>query len=233
MQAKTHDHTYKRYDKELQKLRQQVAHMGDHVSHQLNLLLNHIEAGDPENFEEVIENDVSINGMEVKASKTVLRLLAKRAPMGSDLRMIIAASRTVTDLERIGDEVVSMAKTLITGSDMRLYDEKSVAQSLESLISTSMNLLDRALLAVQNDDDVSARALIDEHVNKDGRFHKQSEELVLCVKEDYDSMQQSFHAAMLINALNRISDHISNICEHIIFYLTGEDIRHQNETEKA
>jgi len=229
MHATTHDHTYKRYDKELHKLREQVSRMGDQVSRQMNLLLNHLESGDQESFEEIIENDITINGMEMKASKTVLRLLAKRAPVGVDLRMIIASSRTVTDLERIGDEVVSMAKTLISNKDLGSCDDKSVAQSMEGLISTAMNLLDRALLASQNDDDEAARALVGEHGHKDSRFHKQSEDLVVCVKEHYDSMLQSFHAALLINSLTRISDHIVNICEHVIFYLTGEDIRHQDE----
>jgi phosphate uptake regulator len=92
-----------------------------------------------------------------------------------------------------------------------------------------MNLLDRALLAAQNDDEQSARSLLSEQVQKGGAFDKQAEELVLCVKEHYDSMQQSFHAAMLINALTRISAHVGNICEHIIFSITGEDIRHQDE----
>ena len=138
MQAKTHDHTYKRYDKELQKLREQVARMGDHVSQQLNLLLNHLESADKESFEEIIENDVSINGMEVKASKTVIRLLAKRAPMGSDLRLIIASSRTVTELERIGDEVVSMAKTLMADGELGVCKGASVAEALEALIASSI-----------------------------------------------------------------------------------------------
>ncbi len=229
MQAKTHDHTYKRYDKELQKLREQVARMGDHVSQQLNLLLNHLESADKESFEEIIENDVSINGMEVKASKTVIRLLAKRAPMGSDLRLIIASSRTVTELERIGDEVVSMAKTLMADGELGVCKGASVAEALEALIASSMNLLDRALLASQNDDESSARALLDEDVRKGGHFHNQAEELEKCVKEHYETTQHSFQAALLLNALTRISSHISNICEHIVFYITGEDIRHQDE----
>ena len=225
------NHTYKRYDKELNKLRDQISRMGNHVSRQLNLLLNHLETGDPEQFEEIIENDVTINGMEVKASKTVIRLLAKRSPVGGDLRMIIASSRIVTELERVGDEIVAMAKTLMAGSELGICEDKSVAQTLETLIATAMNLLDRALLAAQNDDEVAAKALIDEHVQKGGRFHKEAEELVLCVKEHYDSTQQSFHAALLINALTRISDHVSNICEHIIFSITGEDIRHLDEED--
>lgn len=228
MQASTHQHTYRRYDKELHKLRDQVARMGDRVSRQMDLLLNHLETGDAEHYDEVIENDVTINGMEVKVSKTVIRLLAKRSPVGSDLRLIISSSRVVTELERIGDEVVSMAKTLMSVPQLGTCEDKSVAQTLQSLIATAMNLLDRALLAAQNDDENAARVLMAEYVNKDGDFHHKAEELVVCVKENYDSMQQSFQSALLVNSLTRIAAHISNICEHIVFYISGEDIRHED-----
>ena len=75
---------------------------------------------------------------------------------------------------------------------------------------------------------IAATALIDEHVKKGGSYHQQAHELIVCVEEHYDSSQKSFYAAMLVNALMRISDHICNICEHIIFLVSGEDVRHQD-----
>lgn len=219
-------HIYKRYDTELNKLRDQVAGMGDMVSKQLDLMLANLHDNSDERFEDVIENDVTINGMEVKASKTVIKLLAKRAPMGKDLRMIIASSRMVTELERIGDEIVSMAKSLRNSGELGICGDKSVVETLEGLISTAMNLLDRALLAAQNEDVDSANNLIRDYVKKGGPYHQQAHELITCVEEHYDSSQKSFYAAMLVNALMRISDHICNICEHIIFLVLGEDVRH-------
>lgn len=221
-------HTYKRYDKELSKLRDQVSRMGDQVSQQLELLLeSHQQEGD-EQLEEIVDNDVMINGMEVKASKTVIKLLAKRAPMGKDLRMIIASSRTVTELERIGDEVVSMAKSLKGNDQIHVCEDDPASESLESLIVSVMNLLGRALLATKNDDDSAATVLIEEEVEKGGRFHQKAHSLIECIKRHSDSTQQSFDAALLVNALMRISDHVCNICEHIIFLVSGEDIRHQD-----
>ena len=221
-------HTYKRYDKELNKLRDQVAGMGDMVSKQLDLMLENLRNDSEDRFEDVIENDDTINGMEVKASKTVIKLLAKRAPMGKDLRMIIASSRMVSELERIGDEIVSMAKSLLSTGELGICGEKSVVDTLEELISSAMNLLDRALLAAQNEDEVAATSLIEEHVKKGGAYHQQAQALIGCVEEHYDSSQKSFYAALLVNALMRISDHISNICEHIVFLVSGEDVRHQD-----
>lgn len=221
-------HTYKRYDKELNKLKDQVSNMGEQVSMQLDLLLASHQQKSDEQLEEIVDNDVAINGMETKASKTVIKLLAKRAPMGKDLRMIIASSRTVTELERIGDEIVSMAKAIKNNDQIHVCEDDQASVTLESLIVTAMNLLDRALLAARNDDDSAASVLIAEEVQKGGRFHQDANGLIECIRERSGSIQQSFDAALLVNALMRISDHICNICEHVIFLVSGEDIRHQD-----
>lgn len=234
MTVTTHQHTFKRYDKELQKLRDQIARMGDLVSRQMDLLLNNFDVSDTANYEEVIEGDLSINGMEIKASKIIIRLLAKRAPVGVDLRLVIASSRMITDLERIGDEIVSMAKTLMAGEELGICDNQKVLQLLQTLTATAMNMLDRTLLAANNDDEAAARMLIEKYVGVTGSYIKDTEELVLCVQENYEDKQRTFHAALLINSLQRISRHISNICEHIVFYISGEDIRHaEGEGEVA
>lgn len=227
------NHTYKRYDKELSKLKQQVERMGDEVSSQMDLLLNHLEEQDiSDNFEDIIDNDVSINGMEVKASKTVIKLLAKRAPMGKDLRFIIAASRMVTDLERIGDEVVVMARSLVESHKLPECDEKSITVNLAGLVASAMNLLDRALLAAQNEDIDTANAMIENHLKKGGSYHEQAQELIVCIKKNYESIDMSFNMALQANALQRICDHVCNICEHIVFLVSGDDIRHQEDLDQ-
>ena len=212
MEHTDQNHTYKRYDKELSKLKKQVATMGDQVTSQFDLLLEQLGRKSEADFEQLIENDITINGMEVKASKTVIRLLAKRAPMGRDLRFIIASSRIVTDLERIGDEVVSMAKSLSDSIHLGICDS-------------------RVLLASQNEDEKTAGIILKTDLDRDGTYRQQASKLTVCVREHYDSLEQSFNVAMQINALTRIADHICNICEHVIFLVTGEDIRHQNEGE--
>ncbi|MGD2119186.1 MAG: phosphate signaling complex protein PhoU [Chromatiales bacterium] len=231
MEHTDQNHTYKRYDKELGKLKKQVANMGDHVTSQLDLLLEQLNRGGEADFESLVENDVTINGMEVKASKTVIRLLAKRAPVGRDLRFIIASSRIVTDLERIGDEVVAMAKSLADSIHLGICDTREVSSDLSNLIARSMNLLDRALLAAQNEDEKTAQDIMSNDLLRGGGFHEEANKLIVCVREHYDSMEQSFNVALQVNALTRIADHICNICEHVVFLVTGEDIRHQNEGE--
>ena len=223
-------HTLRRYDKELQKLKQQVEKMGHYVSNQIELVLDHIEDDQPSmEFDDVFENDVTINGMEVKASKTVIRLLAKQAPVGKDLRFIIAVSRIVTELERIGDEVVTIARSFDDQALTIPCTEQSVTVSVSSLLASAKNLLDRALLAAQNDDVETATNMINHHLAKQGTYYEDAQRLVACIKKHHESTEESFNAALQANSLKRICDHICNICEHTVFLVSGEDIRHKED----
>lgn len=221
-------HTLRRYDKDLQKLKRQVEKMGTHVSGQIKLVIDHLEQEPADlDFDDVLENDISINGMEVKASKSVLRLLAKQSPVGKDLRFIIAVSRIVTELERIGDEVVTIARSFHHQNEVSPCAEKSLEVSLTSLLASAGNLLDRAMLAAQNDDLETAMAMIEKHLARDGSYYEDAEELVNCIKKHHESIDEGFNAALQANSLKRICDHICNICEHTVFLVSGEDIRHQ------
>lgn len=223
-------HTLRRYDKELLKLKQQVEKMGNHVSTQIDLVLEHLESDQPASeFDDVYENDVTINGMEVKASKTVIRLLAKQAPVGKDLRFIIAVSRIVSELERIGDEVVTIARSFGDQSQVTPCTEQSVTVSVVSLLASAKNLLDRALLAAHNDDVETATSMIAKHLHREGSYYHDTDELVDCIKKHHETIDESFNAALQANSLRRICDHICNICEHTVFLVEGEDIRHQDD----
>jgi phosphate transport system protein len=220
-------HTLKRYDKELDKLRDQVERMGDHVSSQMSMLLKGIEDLPSEShFDDVIESDITINGMEVKASKTVLKLLARQQPVGRDLRLIIAASRVVTELERIGDEVVTIARALKESKQNSPCTDGGVTVSTASLLASGINLLERALLALHNDDIETAKEMMNRHVAHQGTYYQDADQLIECIKQHHESIEESFNAALQANSLKRICDHIHNICEHTIFLVEGEDVRH-------
>ncbi len=223
-------HTFRRYDKELNKLKNQVEKMGYYVAHQIDIVLNQLESDDEKDFGEVFENDVTINGMEVKAGKTVIRLLAKQQPVGKDLRFIIAVSRIVTELERIGDEVVTIARSFSEQDEMVApCIDQSVTVSVTSLLAAAKNLLDRAMLAAQNDDMDTAASMIEKHLAKEGSYYEDSKKLVECIKEHHDDIEESFNAALQANSLKRICDHICNICEHTVFLVSGDDIRHRDD----
>ena len=220
-------HTYKRYDTELDKLTEQVERMGDHVSTQMGLLLKSIEELPSEtNLDDVIESDITINGMEVKASKTVLKLLARRAPVGKDLRMIIVASRVITELERVGDETVTIARALKESKQHSPCTDSGVMVSTGALLASGIKLLERALLALHNDDVDTAKQMMNRHVSHEGSYYQDADQLIECIKQHHETIDESFNAALQVNSLKRICDHIHNICEHTVFLVEGEDIRH-------
>ncbi|MBT8440352.1 MAG: hypothetical protein KJO91_11540, partial [Gammaproteobacteria bacterium] len=206
-------HTLRRYDKELIKLKNQVEKMGEHVSSQIDLVVDQLDdSPQTMDFEEVFENDISINGMEVKASKTVIRLLAKQAPVGKDLRFIIAVSRIVSELERIGDEVVTIAHSFEEHARPSPCIDNAIEVSVTGLMSSAKNLLDRALLAAHNEDIETAANMMEKHLHKEGTYYQDAEKLVGCIKEHHESLDESFTAALQVNSLKRICDHICNIC---------------------
>ena len=227
-------HTYKRYDTELDKLTEQVERMGDHVSTQMGLLLKSIEELPSEtNLDDVIESDITINGMEVKASKTVLKLLARRAPVGKDLRMIIVASRVITELERVGDETVTIARALKESKQPSPCADSGVMVSTGALLASGINLLERALLALHNDDADTAKEMMARHVSHEGSYYQDADQLIDCIKQHHETIDESFNAALQVNSLKRICDHIHNICEHTVFLVEGEDIRHPEVDDRG
>jgi phosphate transport system protein len=225
-------HIFRRFDKDLEKLRGQVERMGNEVSRQMHLLLGHLQEEDKPDYDDVIENDMSINNIENKANRTVIKLLAKRSPMGRDLRIIIGFSRMIGDLERVGDELVSMAKTLADSSELPdcISGEKTI--TLAEMLVMAMNLLDRALLAAHNEDVETAREMLEKSLTHQSSYKQKLTEMIDCIKRSEKQAHSGFHAALQSHSLQRICDHICNICEHTVFMVTGEDVNHQDEDKE-
>ncbi len=220
-------HTLKRYDKDLDKLKGQVERMGNEVSRQMDLMLGHLDTENDHDFEDVIDNDLTINNFENKANKTVIKLLAKRSPMGRDLRIIVGFSRMINDLERIGDELVNMARTLQETEDLSGCQIGDDIITLSEILAMAMNLLDRALLAAQNDDIETARDMLEKSLNKQSSYKVRLAAMIECIMKENMESQKSFNAALQSNSLKRICDHICNICQHTVFMVSGEDLNHQ------
>ncbi len=225
----TEQHTFKKYDKELLKLRAQVDKMGNEVSRQLQLLQSHLEEDSMQlELDDVIDGDLSINTLESKASRLVLKLLARRAPMGSDLRFIIAASRMVNDLERIGDEVKTLARSIEATGNQPLCDHEGVRITLPEMLAMAINLLNKAQLAAINEDVDTARQMLDDSLSASGTYKKRYAELMDCMRANQStSFAAGIDTAFQAHALKRVCDHVCNICEHIVFQVEGEDIRHE------
>ncbi len=226
--SKPENHIFRRMDKDMRKLQKRVLKMGAMVLEQMDRLQNALAAEDPDKARQVIEGDRPIDLQEVKVDKFVIQFLARRAPMGSDLRFVVATSRIVTELERIGDETAQVAKALfheqqqLAGCDGRPADEE-----VRELVGQLIVLFDSALDAYQHYDYQEALALAREESGPGYKLREQLKELMECIFHSQQPVAEAATFVLVLRALERIMRHVQNIAEHVIYLVSGEDIRHQ------
>jgi phosphate transport system protein len=222
-------HIVSRFDAELQKLQGRVLSMGDLVKEQLVTIQRAVKDGDADAVAQVLEGDRSINLLELKTDKSIIRLLARRAPVGSDLRFVVAVSRMVTDLERLGDETIEMAKSLLVEEmDLGLCDGSSAYDEVVSLIALVDQLFDKVMKSFADLDEVPATEVAFGNAGPDGELRSRLQHLTDCTLHQNQEVQHAVNLMLSIRSLEKISDYIRNIGEHVIYLITAEDVRHQD-----
>lgn len=217
-------HISKRFNQELEEVRNQVLKMGGLVEQQVSDGLIALLEADKELGQKVVETDAQVNAMEVNIDETCTEILARRQPAASDLRLMVSIIKTITDLERIGDEAEKLGKNAI-----KLFDEESSAREfveLRHLGDSVKKMLNRALNAYARMDVQEAIDIIqsDRQINQE--FDNLSRLLVLKMMEDPREIKNALRISWCARALERIGDHSKNICEYIVYLVKGKDVRH-------
>ncbi|WP_296802619.1 PhoU domain-containing protein [Thiolapillus sp.] len=164
-------HVLKRYDEGMRKLQKRVLKMGRLVREQMSSLQQVLKGSSEESTEQVVEGDRTVDLLEVKVDKFIIRLLARRSPVGGDLRFIITASRIVTDLERLGDETVQMARVLDREyGNLGECDGRSVENEVRELLILLTELFDQAMLAFRHHDYLAAKELAQGATGSEGEM---------------------------------------------------------------
>lgn len=221
-------HILRRYDKDMRKLQKRVLKMGAMVEEQMQRLQAALALEDGEAVQEVIEGDRPIDLQEVKVDKFITRLLARRSPVGSDLRFIVAASRIVTDLERLGDEMAQMAKVLLQeGEQLGECDQHPAREEVRQLLELLRELLRRALLAFEKNDYREAGTLAAESTGPQGELAQRLRELNGCAQLPGLDVVQAVNLVLMLRSLERGLRYTQNIAEHVIYLTTGKDVRHK------
>ncbi|MDZ7747870.1 MAG: phosphate signaling complex protein PhoU [Halofilum sp. (in: g-proteobacteria)] len=219
-------HIHHEYDQELDTLRALLLEMGGLVEQQLADGLRAVVARDAELGDRVCTADYRINSLEVRVDEEATTIIARRQPTGSDLRLLTAAIRIGTDLERIGDEAEKLGRFAIEFAAGQTLDH-GLLQGLERLGDAVRAILREALDAfARADGEAAARVAADVDRVRDA-YAAVVRELMTCMMEDPRTMQRALHAMWCARALERIGDHARNVCEAVVYVVEGRNIRHR------
>lgn len=219
------EHITKQFDVELETVRAKVLRMGGLVEEQIERAVEALHEGDMVLADFVIAEDHRVNGLEVGIDEDCTRIIARRQPTASDLRLVLAIIKTITDLERIGDEAEKIARMakMIHGAD-RLQTTRSVDLRHSAQLAKSM--VGRSLDAFARLDANSAMQVLRDDQNVDESFRGILRQLITFMMEDPRTISNSIEMLFAAKAIERIGDHAKNMAEYVIFLVKGKDVRH-------
>jgi phosphate transport system protein len=217
-------HISKRFNQELEEVRNQVLKMGGLVEQQVNDGLIAILNGDTKLAQQVIDDDTKVNEMEVAIDENCTEILARRQPAASDLRLMVSIIKTITDLERIGDEAEKLGKNAL----QIFSGQEASPQSLElrHLGESVKKMLNRSLNAYARMDVNEAINIIQSDKEINSEYDNVSRLLIVKMMEDPREIKNALRISWCARALERIGDHSKNICEYIVYLVKGKDVRH-------
>ena len=219
------EHTSKQFDAELEGLRARVLKMGGLVEEQIKLSLDALMAGDLELCEMVEKNDHKVNAMEVEIDEEVSTIIARRQPAAGDLRMLLTVVKTITDLERIGDEadkIARMTKLIYSSDRLRLPRTAEIRHMSQMTLQMLRNALD----AFARLDLATSAEVVRQDRAVDDEFRAILRQLITFMMEDPRTISFAIETLFVAKAIERIGDHAKNISEYVIYMVKGTDVRH-------
>lgn len=218
------DHISSRYNKDLDELRNNVLAMGGLVETQLEKAIEAIVEGDSELGLKVARDDHKVNRFEVDIDEACNRILAVRAPAAGDLRLIIAIIKTITDLERVGDEAEKIG---FLASKLAAMDRPANAyRELKDLGNHVLQMVRDGMNAFARLDVAESYAVLREDDNVDEEYAAIHNQCISFMMDDAQNIERVTNVMWVARSLERIGDHAKNICEYVIYMVEGRDVRH-------
>ena len=224
------EHISKQFDQELEAVRARVLQMGGLVEEQIINAMEALASGNVELAVTVMANDHRVNALEVALDEECSMIIARRQPTARDLRMLLTVIKTITDLERIGDEaskVARMAK-LIYETDRIVAPRFTEIKHMTSIV---LDMLRKALDGFARLDAGNATqiARLDESVDEEYRMVLRH--LVTYMMEDPRSISMFIEIIFAAKAIERMGDHAKNMSEYVVYMVKGKDVRHTSVEE--
>jgi phosphate transport system protein len=219
------EHTLKQFDTELEEIRSRVLQMGGLVEEQIVSALEALISGNVTLARQVMENDHRVNALEVAIDEDCSTVIARRQPAAKDLRMVMTVVKTITDLERIGDEAAKIARMTraIYESDRptvpRTSEIQHVADIALGMLRTSLDAFARLDLTV-------AATVVRQDEQVDKAFVSILRQLITFMMEDPRTISHAIEILFIAKAIERIGDHAKNMSEYVVYLVKGKDVRH-------
>ena len=222
-------HISGQFNNELGTLKNDILAMGGLVESQLSLALNALLEKNTEKALQVIKRDNEVNALELKIDQECARILARRQPAASDLRLVLAVIKINMDLERVGDEAAKIARQAKVIVENSLLDSQFV--NLRLMGKQIIDTLRLALDALARSDAQLALEIVAGDSSIDAVYAQAMEVVVKTMRADESIIPVMLNELWALKALERIGDHASNIGEHVIYMVSGRDVRHRSSVE--
>jgi phosphate transport system protein len=223
-------HLSSQFDADLSLLSTRLLAMGGLVESQIVHAMEALNTFDLDLVERVLDGERRLNAMEIEIDEEISNVIARRQPAARDLRLLMAASKCVTNLERAGDEAHKIVKRT------RRIAVEANAQNInitEIKVSGEMasNVLRRALDAFARMDTTAAEQIIRDDEAIDNQFRLFVLKLVTYLMEDPRTISTGLDYLFIAKAIERIGDHATNIAESVVYVARGTDIRHEHRKQ--
>lgn len=225
-------HISRQFNAELDAMKNHLLEMGGLVEQQLTRAMEALLTRDSGLAESVIEADEDINAMEVQIDEECSRILARRQPAASDLRLVLSVAKSTTDLERVGDEATKIARQAIRLSELppspsNYTEVRNIGQHVAEMVREALDAFARL------DVDCAIDVVVDDG-SVDAKYDSAMRSLVTFMVEDARNIGGVLHEMWALRSLERIGDHATNIAEQVIYLVRGLDVRHmERNTLKA
>lgn len=220
-------HISGQFNSELEGVLNQVLVMGGLVEQQLTDAITAIHKQDLDMAQQIVANDHKVNGLEVQIDEDCTRIIAKRQPAASDLRLVLAIIKTITDLERIGDVAKRIGMMLLDNANKK----QPPLVSMENMGRRTVKMLHDVLDAFARMDVEAAIEVHKEDSKVDREYESIIRELMTFMMEDPRSIPHVLNVLWCARSLERVGDRVQHICEYIIYFVKGKDVRHTSDED--
>ena len=224
-------HISQQFNEELEEIRNKVLEMGGIVEDQVGRAVTALVEGDMALARQVVADDYRVNALEVEIDEECTRIVARRQPAASDLRLVMAVIKTISDLERIGDEAKRVARMVEDERDGVMGED--VRNELEHMGDLVREMLRMILDAFARTDVETAAQVVELDDRVDTKYVAITRQLITYMAQDPKNIPRVINILWAARAMERIGDRCGNIAEYLFYLVHGRDVRHPRSRQRV